>query len=89
MKSEVRYSFSYSDEDDKEITVSFKHLKKSPELGSPELDRLVAEFNSFIQSVGYKDYSVELVRDKPTFPIDDHMLKTDLSIDTFSYRQTD
>ena len=84
MKSEVRYSFSYSDDDDKEITVSFKHLKVSP-----ELDRLVAEFNSFIQAVGYKDYSVELVRDKPTFPIDDHMLKTDLSIDTFSYRQTD
>ena len=84
MNSEVRYSFSYSDEDDKEITISFKHLKVSP-----ELNRLVAEFNSFIQAVGYKDYSVELVRDKPTFPIDDHMLKTDLSIDTFSYRQTD
>ena len=84
MKSEVRYSFSYSDDDDKEITVSFKQLKMSP-----ELNRLVAEFNSFIQAIGYKYYSVELVRDKPTFPIDDHMLKTDLSIDTFSYRQTD
>ena len=84
MNSEVRYSFSYSDDDDRDITVSFKHPRVSP-----ELDRLVAEFNSFIQAVGYKDYSVELVRDKPTFPIDDHMLKTDLSIDTFSYRQTD
>jgi hypothetical protein len=84
MNSEVRYSFSYSDDDDRDITVSFKHLRVSP-----ELDRLVAEFNSFIQAVGYKDYSVELVRDKPMFPIDDHMLKTDLSIDTFSYRQTD
>ena len=84
MNSEVRYSFSYSDDDDREINMSFRHLRVSP-----EPDRLVAEFNSFIQAVGYKDYSVELVRDKPMFPIDDHMLKTDLSIDTFSYRQTD
>ena len=81
MNSEVRYSFSYSDDDDRDITVSFKHLRVSP-----ELDRLVAEFNSFIQAVGYKDYSVMLLTPKDKF---DQMSKTDFSIDTFSYRQTD
>ena len=81
MNSEVRYSFSYSDDDDRDITVSFKHPRVSP-----ELDRLVAEFNSFIQAVGYKDYSVMLLTPKDKF---DHVSKTDFSIDTFSYRQTD